>query len=238
MTTVYIVFLEFIVFVSLGLSYNKYMLIYFLLIVFYAVVPPLLLYKSLRDIYQKKDKYGWHTNYLYKYIITLSFLPVLFLKGIDLGLTPKSPFSIGLIILTAVLVLVFYEKAKNEKVVQFYNGGVEASVMEEILYRGIIFGLFNSLIYSTWISLVVSSLLFGLWHFKNIPWMGRRDAFKQFLYSGLYAGPIFCLLRIWTGDLYLAIFVHFLWDTTVALAPQWTRDRKLVLFPKPIDKWF
>lgn len=95
--------------------------------------------------------------------------------------------------------------------------------MEELLYRGVIFGLIQALTKNVWIALGVSSFFFGIWHLKNYYWSGKRGIIYQFLYTAFIYGPIFSLMRIYTGDLYLAILFHFITDATVALAPDWMR---------------
>ncbi|OGM05841.1 hypothetical protein A2125_02645 [Candidatus Woesebacteria bacterium GWB1_43_5] len=208
---------------------------YLFLILVYSTVPPFSLNFVMKKIYKEKDKSAWHTFYFYKYLITLSFLPILFLPGVDLGLAPKWSYSLPILLLIILCAVFFYRYAKREKVAQFYIGGVHAAFMEEILYRGIIFGLAKAIWGNEWIALAVSSLLFGAWHLKNFPWLGSRGTTWQFLYTAFYAGPLLCLLRIVAGDLYLSIFVHFMMDTTVALAPEWLRKTGLIYSPKPVD---
>jgi len=198
-------------------------IIYAILFLVYAIVPPLLLNRTLNLIYIKRDKYGWHYQYLFKYIITLSFLPLLLIKGLDLALVPKSTLSLILLTTTAVLAVSLLPFARKNKVVFLYLGGIFAAFMEEILYRGVLFGLVMLVFQNQWIALALTSLAFGGWHLKNIPWSGKKGAVKQFFYTTLYAGPLFSILRIVTGDIYLAVLVHYLMDTSVALAPNWAR---------------
>lgn len=208
---------------------------YFLFIILYSTVPPLSLYHTLKGIYKTKETSAWHTHYLYKYLITLSFLPLLW-TPVELGLRPSWEYSFYFLLLTFLLAVVLYPIARKEKVTQFYIGGVHAAFMEEILYRGIIFGLANAIGMNAWVSLVISSLLFGIWHLKNFPWQGKNKTIYQFFYTALFAGPMLCVLRILTGDLYLSIFVHFVMNTTVALSPEFLRKWKLVWGPKPVDR--
>ncbi len=49
-----------------------------------------------------------------------------------------------------------------------------ASIYEEIIFRGFIFvGLMT--MYSVLMAIIVSSLLFGLWHFKNIFYCSKKE---------------------------------------------------------------
>ncbi len=195
-----------------------------LLIFLYSLLPPYLLYRALELIYRKGDKYGWHYYYLLKYFITLSFLPLLFFKNLELGLIPKNSFSVFLMIFTVLLAVLGLNWARKLKAVYFYIGGVYAAFMEEILFRGAIFGLVDAAWRNDWIALVVSSFAFGIWHLKNIAWsQDRKKTIVQFLYTALVYGPIFSLMRIATGDIYLAVLFHYVTDATCALAPDFLR---------------
>ncbi len=193
---------------------------YLLLIILYSTIPPIALYFCLKLIYQDKHKYGWHIHYLTKFFITLSFLPILALPNVDLALIPKSLVSVLLFFLTIVLAVLGIKPAIKNKIVFFYFGGIFASFMEEILFRGVIFGLALSYWNSNLTALIVSSFAFGIWHLKNYAWQpDKKWLVKHFVYTGFLYGPIFTGLRIYTGDIYLASFFHFLVDAYVALAP-------------------
>lgn len=199
---------------------------YLFLIFLYAVVPPIALYFCLKLVYQDRHKYGWHIYYFVKYLITLSFLPILFLPQVDLGLIPKSSLSLVFLVATVILAVLGIKSAIRNNVVYIYFGGVFASFMEEILFRGIIFGLVKALWNSNTTALVISSLAFGIWHLKNYAWQpDKKWLIKHLLYTGVMYGPLFAALRIFTGDIYLASLWHFLTDAYVALAPKkwrWT----------------
>lgn len=82
-------------------------------------------------------------------------------------------------------------------------------IYEEVIFRGIILvALLN--MYSAVTAVVVSSLLFGLWHLKNIFYFSKRELWYQMLYSGLVFGPIVAILTIITGTIWLAVIVHYL----------------------------
>jgi membrane protease YdiL (CAAX protease family) len=196
---------------------------YLFLFLIYATIPPLAINRTLNLIYIKKDKYGWHYQYLVKYLSSFSFLPLLFIPNLNLALVPQR--SVSIIAVIAVFVLSFFllPYARKKKVIFIYTGGIFAAFMEEILFRGVLFGLAMLAFNNQWIALILTSLAFGGWHLKNIPWAGKKGAIRQFFYTALYAGPMFALIRIITGDIYLSILIHFIMDTSVALAPAWTR---------------
>ena len=194
------------------------------LTIFYSVVPPLVLSYCLNLIYRKNHQYGWHFLYLAKYLITLSFLLVLFLKNVNFGIQPTAFTSVLFLFITVVLSIFGVKYAIKNKVLFFYIGGIYAAFMEEILYRGVIFGLIDSLFHSSWITISVTSFAFGVWHLKNFSWHDTKKAtILQFLYTALFYGPVFAIIRIYTGDIYLAILFHYLIDASTALAPTWMR---------------
>ena len=197
--------------------------LYSFLLILYTTIPPVSLYYTLRLIYQKKRWYGVHLHYAFKYLITLSFLPLLSLPEVSLGILPTTPVSWAALVVTFTLAVAGIRRAIQRNVLFFYLNGVTAAFVEEILYRGIIFGLLLAMGKNTATAVVVSSLAFGLWHLKNVPWVGKRSAVIQFLYTALVGGPIFAGLRLLTGDIYIAILFHYLVDATCALAPDWMR---------------
>jgi len=196
---------------------------HFLLIV-YLTLPLLAIYWVYRKIYQEHDSSYWHILYMVKFLCALSFLPLLAFSSLDLALVPKNNWSIIFIIITFILAILGIGKAKKEKVVMSYSAGVMAAFMEEILYRGIIFGLLLATYNNYWFAAIISSIGFGFWHLKNFPWHGNKKiTWIQFFYTMFVYGPIFSILRIWTGDIYLAILYHYIIDATCALAPNWMR---------------
>ena len=199
---------------------------YISLILAYIFLPPILLAYSLKLVFQDKNPVGWHLQYLFKYLITLSFLFVLFVPGIDLGFVPANTYSLLALVITYILSFLGIRLAVLKKTLQFYIGGIFAAFMEEILFRGVIFGLSMLVWNSIPVSITVSSVAFGGWHLKNYWWKkDRKWVAKQFLYTTLVYGPIFSIARVYTGDLYLAILIHYLVDSTVALSPDFLRGK-------------
>lgn len=194
---------------------------FLLLFLLYAIISPFVLYLCLKAIYQKKDKHGWHFLYLAKYFITLSFLPLLYFSHLNLAIFPKSPVSIFFLVLTVALSILGIKPAVKKKDLHFYLGGVFAAFMEETLFRGILFGLAQNIWNNTIISIAATSAVFGFWHLKNYALhKNKKRTIRQVLYTGFVYGTIFAVLRIFTGDIYMAVLVHFLNDTYVALAPK------------------
>lgn len=59
------------------------------------------------------------------------------------------------------------------------------------------------------ISVIISSLLFGLWHFKNYKWQTFKQTLGQVLYAGLIFGPIAAIITILAGTIWPAVIVHY-----------------------------
>ena len=136
---------------------------------------------------------------------------VLSLKQIGF-LTP----SIQISIICLLFVLTILQQYKEYKTTgKVWNGQFPlktssffVGIYEEVIFRGIIFvGLME--IYSITCALVISSLLFGLWHLKNIFYMERKRLIGQILYAGLVFGPIAALITLYTGTIWLAVILHF-----------------------------
>lgn len=83
-----------------------------------------------------------------------------------------------------------------------------AAIYEEVIFRGFIFiGLMSA--YSLMWSIIISSILFGLWHLKNIFYLSKKELLGQILYTGLIFGPIMAISTWFTGTIWLAVILHF-----------------------------
>ena len=83
-----------------------------------------------------------------------------------------------------------------------------SSIYEEIIFRGILlFGLLY-ILPVVW-SVTISSILFGLWHFKNHKWQSKKETIYQVLYTGIIFGPIVCVITLWTGAIWMAVIAHY-----------------------------
>ncbi len=84
-----------------------------------------------------------------------------------------------------------------------------APIYEEVLFRGI---FLSGLIYLYGLlpAIIITSILFGIWHIRSIFFMSGHKTLIQILYTGLILGPIFALLTIYTGSIWLAVIFHSL----------------------------
>lgn len=99
--------------------------------------------------------------------------------------------------------------------VLFLTVGVFPAIMEEILFRGILYRYLRN--YDSVFASVASSLIFGLIH-QNV---------LQFLF-GFVLGMVLCHVYERTGKLYHAMLLHFLNNSLVVLVNLLLVDRKTV----------
>lgn len=84
-----------------------------------------------------------------------------------------------------------------------------APIYEEIIFRGFI--LMALLKYTdTKRAVIYSSLLFGIWHFKNIFFMDTGHLVYQIAYAGLIVGPILAYITIKTKTIWVGVILHSL----------------------------
>jgi membrane protease YdiL (CAAX protease family) len=86
---------------------------------------------------------------------------------------------------------------------------VLAPIYEELIFRGFILGAFMK-VFSWKKAVIYSSLLFGLWHLKNIFYYEPQQVLTQVLYTGLFLGPILAGLTIKFKSIWPAVIVHYL----------------------------
>lgn len=89
---------------------------------------------------------------------------------------------------------------------QVLISGVSAGVIEEILFRGILYRLLEEFI-GTWIAVAISGLVFGLVHITNpdATWWGAIAIALEF---GLLMGVVYAFTR----SLWIVIGIHFAWN--------------------------
>jgi len=82
-----------------------------------------------------------------------------------------------------------------------------APIYEEIIFRGLILaGLMT--IYSITTAIIISSILFGIWHLKNIFYLPKNQVIYQMLYTGLIFGPIAAYITVISGAIWIAVIIH------------------------------
>ncbi len=136
-----------------------------------------------------------------------------FLALKSIGFLSPGMQIVSIVVLFVLMTLYQYrEVQKTGKMFSVYPVSVSilfAPLYEEIIFRCFVLSGFLN-IYSIAVSVILSSFLFGLWHLKNIFWEGRMGVIKQILYAGVIAGPIFALVTMWTGTIWIAVILHYI----------------------------
>jgi len=111
----------------------------------------------------------------------------------------------------ATVVVLYKQKHKLEKGFQNYTYYLEylfAPIYEEVVFRGIIFGYLLTT-FNTIEAIVISSILFGIWHFKNIFLTEKHRVIRQVIATGMLYGPVFAYITFLTGNIWLAVMLHY-----------------------------
>lgn len=111
-----------------------------------------------------------------------------------------------------------------------------SALAEEILFRGVVYGLVAA-VAPWWAAILVSSLAFGLWHVVGGLDHARVHGMSKGRQTGHVAGTVaatalagvgFGLLRFWTGGIWASVLVHAAVNLTFAIA-----GRRLAGRPDP-----
>ena len=81
---------------------------------------------------------------------------------------------------------------------------IQPPLFEELLYRGIVFGLLQKY-FRPWVAVLLSSLLFGYIHLIS-------QGLFSFVWSFAFALTLFSILRLITGSIWASVFAHFVVD--------------------------
>jgi membrane protease YdiL (CAAX protease family) len=84
-----------------------------------------------------------------------------------------------------------------------------APIYEEVIFRGILLATFIQLYGIVW-AIILQSVLFGLWHLRSLLFMTPKRVTTQVLYTGLVLGPLFAIITLLTGTIWIAVILHFL----------------------------
>lgn len=84
-----------------------------------------------------------------------------------------------------------------------------APIFEELIFRGWILGELRKR-HSAMKALVYSSVLFGLWHLKNIFYFDLEDLAYQMIYAAVIVGPMLAWLTLKTKTLWPGVILHYI----------------------------
>lgn len=138
-------------------------------------------------------------------------------------------YSIGLIIFGVLLTYFTPRKYIDEENVSYQNLSVLSigilmllgAIFEELLFRGIVQNLIFAFSNSAWMSIIITTLLFVLFHFQY---------FKKpmMLFNIIVPSFVFCWVYAKTSNLFVPITVHFLMNLVMTLLFKY----KLIEFKK------
>lgn len=139
------------------------------------------------------------------------FIEILKLKTIGLF----TPFLQILIIVILFSLAVFTQRREYKKTGKTYGrypwriSTFFSTIYEELIFRVfILFGLMMFL--SPFVSIIISSILFGLWHLKNYKWQSKKETIYQVLYTGIIFGPIASIITLLSGTIWITVIFHYL----------------------------
>lgn len=124
------------------------------------------------------------------------------------GLQPASTYHLLYLLVPLLLWFTTRPAAKKHGITIFHTASLAVSYWEEVLFRGLIFGLMDYIWHNAAAAIIVSSVLFGVFHLRNLWWLEPKKVLVNCLYTGLFFGPLVALVRWWTGDIYLGVAIH------------------------------
>ncbi len=82
-------------------------------------------------------------------------------------------------------------------------------IYEELIFRGLILGVLAKR-RSNAVAVIVSSLLFGILHVRNIYWLDTPALVAMIASAALFTGPVFAYVTLRTRSVWPAVILHFL----------------------------
>ena len=89
-------------------------------------------------------------------------------------------------------------------------------IYEEILFRGLILEYLDKHS-SRPVAIVITSVLFAVWHLKNIFFLGPQHVVVQMLYAGLIVSPVLSWFTIRTRSIWPGVILHYIHNILVAI---------------------
>ena len=120
-------------------------------------------------------------------------------------------FLAGLLILFGQYYIVVNKIKVNNVIPVLINIGFSAAFIEELIFRGILFRLFEEWL-GSWAAILISGLVFGFAHFTN----PNATIFTSIAIA-LEAGILFPAIFIMTRRLWMVIGLHFAWNVVQGL---------------------
>jgi membrane protease YdiL (CAAX protease family) len=158
-----------------------------------AAIAVVITYKYLYQALEKRQVHELSTRHLTRDM----------LLGLSIG-TLLQTLTIGVIYLNKGYHIVSVNKLAD--IIPWMGLSLSAAIVEEIVFRGIIFRITEERLGSYW-ALAISSALFGAAHFFN-PAATVLSSLSIAVEAGLLLGGAYMLSR----NILLAVAIHFAWD--------------------------
>lgn len=145
-------------------------------------------------------------------ISVMNEVPTTFLSLRRVGLlTPGMQVAI-VALLYVVTTLVGYLEYQSKGTMFGYPLSISilfVPIYEEIIFRGLILKEVESRM--KWpMAITITSVLFGLWHLKNIFFLSPGHLAYQIAYTGLIVSPILSYITLKTRTVWPAVILHYL----------------------------
>lgn len=153
-------------------------------------------------------------------MIALSILFIIFAKKqkVSLSVFPKH-FGKFYIIATCVAIILLVTTPSNylgefEAIILLFYSSMVTPIFEELIFRGYIWNKLNTVFEKEWITYIVSTVLFALWHIGYIDAIAFRVetglAIAMFgkVITGLCFGVVLGAVRYKTKNSYSTILLH------------------------------
>jgi membrane protease YdiL (CAAX protease family) len=82
-------------------------------------------------------------------------------------------------------------------------------IYEEAIFRGIVLRFFEKK-YGFWSAIVLTSVLFSIWHLKNIFWLEPFQLIHQMVYTGVIFGPVTAFITLKLRSIWPSVAIHYL----------------------------
>jgi uncharacterized protein len=82
-------------------------------------------------------------------------------------------------------------------------------IYEEAIFRGVVLRFFEKK-YGFWSAIALSSILFGIWHLKNIFWLEPSHLIHQMIYTGCVFGPVTAFITLKLRSIWPSVAIHYL----------------------------
>lgn len=170
-------------------------------------------------IFIERTDYSDHVTSMVAMIL-FSVLFVIFAskQNVSLSVFPKH-FNICYIITTGVAFILFILTPSNytgdlKAIILLIYGSIVTPVFEEIIFRGYVWNRLNSIFEKEWVTYIVSTILFALWHIGYMDSIAFRIEGGLFhaifwkVITGLCFGIVLGALRLKTKNSYSTMLLH------------------------------